>query len=580
MRKSLISVLTVAVAGLLALALAACGSSSNSSSSSANAGGFNAATPSSDQKKGGTLKVPSVESFQNLDPGQSYFQLDYMVNYATNRALYYYKPDDPKTEIPDLATATPKISADGKTVTVHLKHGIKYGTNKPVPGVTGKEVTSADVKYAFARTSKPSVPNGYVSVYFPFAGGPQKGIQTPDKYTLVFKLSKPFGATMAQALVMPITMPVPERYVSKFDAKTPDKYDTQPQLQAFTGPYMIQSYAAGKSLTLVRNPEWDSKTDSRPAYLNKIVWTMGADPTVRDRQVLDGTSLVNGDTLAGPTIKRAATRAKGQISFSPLGNRYVSLNTVKKPFSNVNARRAVAAILDRHAMQLARGGKLVGDVANHFLPPGIPGFDEAGGMNGPGFDFLKSPNGDLKVAESYMKKAGFKSGKANGTRIVMYGDNSSPAKDTVLILQRGLQQLGFKVDSHLVEHSSFYDTCQTVAKVKTKIDVCASPGWLPDFHDPYAMLNATFNGESIVPLNNVNESLFNDKKINAEMNKAAALKGSARSAAWGNIDKQLTDQVASIPWFWDKQANLEAKNVHGVIAQWNAAWDLAWTSIK
>lgn len=579
MRTPFIRTLALGVVGLLALALAACGSSSSTSSGS-DAGGFNAATPSPGQKKGGTLTVPSVESFQHLDPGQAYFQLDYMTVFAAQRGLYYYKPEDSKTPVPDLAAGPPKISADNKTVTVELKHGIKYGTNKRIPGVTGAEVTSADVKYAFERTTKPSVPSGYRTVYFPLAGGPAKGIQTPDKYTVVFKLSKPFAATTAQALVLPITIPVPQRYAAKFDAKTPDRYDTHPEEQAFTGPYMIQSYAANKSLTLVRNPEWDANTDSRPAYVDKVVWSLGNAPTVRDRQVLNGKSMVNGDTLDGSTIKRAATKAKGQISFSPLGNRYVALNTVKKPFDNVDVRRAVAAVLDRHAMQLARGGSLVGDVATHFLPPGIPGFEQAGGQAGPGFDFLKNPNGDLKVAQSYMKKAGYPSGRYTGPPIVMFGDNSSPAKDTTAILQRGLEQLGFKVQLHSIEHSAFYDVCQTVAKVKTRIDVCANPGWLPDFHDPYAMLNAPFNGEAIVPQTNPNEGLFDDKQINAAMDKAARLKATARAAAWGDIDKQITEKAASVPWFWDKQANLQSKNVQGVIAQWNAAWDLAWTSIK
>ncbi len=585
MRKSLSLAALAVMAGVLLVVLAACGSSSNnngSSSSSSNSNNeFNAAVPASDQKRGGTLTVPSVESFQHLDPGQAYFQLDYMVDYAVHRSLYYYKPDNSEQAIPDIADGDPKVSSDGKTVTVKIKKGIKYGTNKNVPGVTGTDVKAADIKYAFERTSKPSVPNGYVTAYFPFQGGsPATGITTPDDQTIVFHLAKPFGATMAKALVMPITMPVPERYAKKFDAQTPDRYDTHPEEQAFTGPYMIQSYAADKSLTLVRNPQWDGATDTRPAYVDKVVWKMGADPTVRDRQVLDGTSMVNGDTLAASTVKRAATSAKDQISFSPLGNRYVTLNTVKKPFSDVNVRRAAAAILDRRAMQLARGGQLVGDVATHFLPPGLPGFEQAGGMAGPGFDFLKNPGGDANVAAAYMKKAGFASGKYNGPPIVMFGDNSSPGKDTTAIVQRGLEELGFKVKLHSVEHSAFYDTCQTVSKVKDKVDVCANSGWLPDFFDPYAMLNAVFNGEAIVPQNNVNMSLFDDKKINAEMDKASALAGDARAKAWGDIDRQLTDLEPAIPWFWDKQANLQAKNVHGVIAKWNAAWDLAWTSIK
>ena len=37
--------------------------------------------------------------------------------------------------------------------------------------------------------------------------------------------------------------------------------------------------------------------------------------------------------------------------------------------------------------------------------------------------------------------------------------------------------------------------------------------------------------------------------------------------------------VAAVPWFWDKTPNVVAKNVHGVVGQWNAAWDLSYMSI-
>ena len=43
-------------------------------------------------------------------------------------------------------------------------------------------------------------------------------------------------------------------------------------------------------------------------------------------------------------------------------------------------------------MRLTRGGPIVGDIAWRYIPPGIPGFDEAGGLNAPSdldFDFLQ-----------------------------------------------------------------------------------------------------------------------------------------------------------------------------------------------
>ncbi len=117
-----------------------------------------------------------------------------------------------------------------------------------------------------------------------------------------------------------------------------------------------------------------------------------------------------------------------------------------------------------------------------------------------------------------------------------------------------------------------------------KTDVCANFGWLPDFADPYAMLYVNFHGPGsgeFPAVNNNNPSLYNNPAVNAAMDKASKIADpKQRAAAWGAIDKSLTDDVAAIPWFWDKQANVVSSNVDGVIAKWNAAWDLSFMSLK
>ena len=82
---------------------------------------------------------------------------------------------------------------------------------------------------------------------------------------------------------MPITMPVPEEYAKKFDAKTPSTYD---QYVAFTGPYMVKNDADGQGRRAARRasdrdrpqPQLGRKTtDYRPAYLDAITIEEGND---------------------------------------------------------------------------------------------------------------------------------------------------------------------------------------------------------------------------------------------------------------------------------------------------------------
>ena len=54
----------------------------------------------------------------------------------------------------------------------------------------------------------------------------------------------------------------------------------------------------------------------------------------------------------------------------------------KKPFDNINVRKGVIAGFDREALRLTRGGEFIGPIAQGFIPPGIPGYEESGGEEG------------------------------------------------------------------------------------------------------------------------------------------------------------------------------------------------------
>jgi peptide/nickel transport system substrate-binding protein len=122
---------------------------------------------------GGTLNVISAEGWEHLDPGASYFQIDYLVVYATQTPLYMFTPTSPNKPVPLLASGPAVASADGKTVTVHIKPNWKFGP--PV----NRTITSKDVAFAFSRMFNSNVQNGYAAGYFPIVGAPTSA--TSDK---------------------------------------------------------------------------------------------------------------------------------------------------------------------------------------------------------------------------------------------------------------------------------------------------------------------------------------------------------------------------------------------------------------
>jgi peptide/nickel transport system substrate-binding protein len=584
----------VAVAAALSLGITACGGGDD------NGGGGGNSESSAKQgapvqgKQGGKLTVLWTDDVDFIDCGETYYQMGYFICSATQKALYSYKPDDGTQMVPDLAESLPEVSDDGKTVTVKIKAGVKF--SPPVD----REVTSKDVKYAIERGFFNTVNNGYAGAYFGDLVGAKvgakpgttiRGLETPDDQTLVMKLSKPTGGVLAAgALGMNLTAPVPEDYASKMDAKNPSTYGTS---QVATGPYMIANdssgkatgYVAGRRIHLVRNPNWDKSKDFRPAYLDEIDNLEGNDDTtVAARRVLTGQSLLTGDFSPPPAILRQASRtAKEQLYLGPGGGgRWVSMNTKIKPFDDVNVRKAVVAGFDRNAMRLTRGGPIVGSIPTHYLPPGLAGYDQAGGAKGPGLDFMNTtgePNPQLSA--EYFKKAGYASGKYEGNEeLLMVGTSGGVAEQAAEVARQNFQNMGFKVRLRLVTQDSMYTKFCNVPS--QKVAICPNVGWLKDFSDGQTLLDPTFNGENILPQGNSNWSQLDDKTINEQMDKAKLLTDpDERAAAWAQADKEISAQAPAVPWLWDTTPTLASKNVQNVISLYNGSQsDISWISLK
>jgi peptide/nickel transport system substrate-binding protein len=547
--------------------------------------------PAQEGKEGGKLTMLWTDDVDNIDPGITYYQMGYMVSYATQRPLYSWKPDDGETPVPDLAEAEPQISEDGKTVTVKIRDGVRF--SPPVD----REVTSEDVKYAIERGFFSTVANGYAGAYFGDLVGAEpgakpgteiKGIRTPDDRTIVFKLSRGTGGVLAGALALPLSAPVPEEYAAKFDKDNPSLYG---QHQVATGPYMISSDAAGKAIGyeagrrihLVRNPNWDKSTDYKPAYLDEIEMPQGNDDTtVASRRVVEGEGLLTGDFSPPPNVLATVVkRQKDQLELVPAGSaRYVSMNTTVKPFDNVDVRRAVVAGFDREAMRLVRGGELVGDIPTHMIPPGLPGFEESGGYDGFGLDFMSKPAGDPALAAEYFKKAGYASGRYEGDEeLLMVGTSEGVAQKAAEVAKENFEKLGFKVRLRLVTQDAMYTKFCNVPSAN--VAICPNVSWGKDFGDPQTILDPTFNGDNIIPQMNSNWPELDVPEINRAMDEAALLTDpDERAEAWARINRMITEQAPVVSWIWDKQPLLRSADVNGVTSEFNSQWDLAWTSLK
>ncbi|MGW4163755.1 ABC transporter substrate-binding protein, partial [Streptomyces sp. NPDC004788] len=256
----------IAAGALLAAATmvvtTACGGGNGSGGDKGKGGapGFNAgvnqiASPS--DKKGGELKFIASQEADSWDPARTYtgFVFDFARYYTRQLVTYKPVPGAGSAElVPDLATDTGKVSADGLTYTFTLKDGATWEDGKPI--------TSKDLKYGMERTWAQDVISGG-PIYLQQMLDPKKTypgpykdtapdklglstIQTPDDKTIVFKLAAPNGDFL-QMLALPMSSPVRQ------DKDTKAQYGLHP---FSSGPYKWDSYTPNKSLKLVRNDKW------------------------------------------------------------------------------------------------------------------------------------------------------------------------------------------------------------------------------------------------------------------------------------------------------------------------------------
>jgi peptide/nickel transport system substrate-binding protein len=541
------------------------------------------AAPAGAQQRGGIITVLDTSDVDYLDPGHTYYTTGYAVALATVRPLYGHFPGDPDfNPRPDLASGPPVISDGNRTITVPLRQGVRFAP--PV----NREVEARDVKYAIERAFSRSVGGQYTFYFSDIVGAPSRytktpraisGITTPDPYTLRFRLSRPVAAQVAAALVMPITAPVPKEVAGADDRKRVSTYNRH---VVASGPYQVTNYRINRSIQLRRNPNWNPATDPRPAYADGFDFDVdNRDAHAMEQRVLNGSRMLGGASITSATRALQASRPTQFASVDSGGTRYLSLNTRVKPLNNVNVRRAIVAGFNRERLRSARGHYGFGKIATHFIPPGVPGFAEAGGDAGPRPDLYGDLNGNRALMRSYFRKAGYKSGRYRGkARLLVVSANRAPGSSQGREAARQLRGMGFHVRLKLVAQDAVYtEWCQ---RPRRKVAVCASTGWFKDFNDPQSMLQPLFDGRWIArDGGNNNLAELNSRPINRAMSAASVLPpGPQRIAAWAAIDKQIMSLAPAVPFIWDVTTLIHSADVISALNPYYTLWDYSFTSLR
>lgn len=362
-------------------------------------------------RRGGDLRVfLAATDLQHLDPQRVATSEGgaLLTSFVFRTLTVHTLSDGPEagTILPDLALDTGTTPDDGRTWSFGLRTGIVFDNGLPFD--------CASVKNGVARNFARELGNdgtGAVSVLdIPLDGdgastyqGPYTGTTLPDGRpspgavafdaavecsadgsTITFHLREAMG-NFNELTALPAFAPVPPA------ADIGASYDDRP---LGTGPYRVDRFTPGRSVTLVRNYRWQSSDDPhRPAWPDTVDVELSDDvdgvastlaESVRTNGEASGfESLGPGEispvaaaaTGLGPSLPAStyhALLADGLDAAAVVDGydgweRHLAINTQK--VENLDARRAIQAAIDRAGYRDALVGVDGGDLSDGVIAP-------------------------------------------------------------------------------------------------------------------------------------------------------------------------------------------------------------------
>ncbi|GLW10253.1 ABC transporter substrate-binding protein [Microtetraspora sp. NBRC 13810] len=260
------------IAAPLALVLSAC------------AGGGGAAAPapsvsaaSADDrpvKKGGTVTVGLSADPGSLDPSSA--TTFYSRQVFVNLCQKLYDIDEKSTLVPQLASAMPEVSDDGKTMTIKLRTGVKFNDGTPFDAAAVKK--SLDRHRTWEKSTRAS------------ELAQVKSVDVVDPETVKLELAQPYT---------PLTSLLADRSGMIMSPKAldaeGDDFGTNP---VCVGPFKYTSRTSGSEIVLDKSADF---YDADKVNLDKIIYKIIVDPNVRAANLKSGDVQV-ADSLATTTV--------------------------------------------------------------------------------------------------------------------------------------------------------------------------------------------------------------------------------------------------------------------------------------
>jgi peptide/nickel transport system substrate-binding protein len=502
--------------------------------------------------KRGTLRVVNHNDVEALDPGIAYGAADLALLRGVVRELYSFdsrlEGERALVPVPDLAAGPYELTPDGRTYTFRIRRGVRYAP--PVE----REIQAKDFIYAIERQFDPVRPSpnpysGLIKGVTRFAAGKAKtisGMRALDSHTLEITLNQP-ASDFPSILTLPFFSPQPEEYASKF--KPGGGYAMH---LVGSGPYTLRRYVPKQLIELVRNPNWDPRTDPlRSAWVDRVTVTIGRSEAGIQQAIEAGEADLNLDGVPPPNadLQRLSSdpMLSRQLAVETTGCvHYLTMQMDAGPTQKLAVRQAVNLAIDRQAVVLAIGGRYAGEPASTILSPTLAGYSA--------FDLYPSQDatGDPDRATELLNRAGY----PEGIDLNYVGQSSEKWMALYEVLKSSLARARIRL------HPTFYRGYEAYTRslrLQAKKDEhhLGAAGWCPDYpgNGSRSFIGVLLDGRKISPTSNNNFGDYDNAKVNDLIDQAYGTQDErARNALWGKIDRLLMEDAAWAPLVYDRKA--------------------------
>jgi peptide/nickel transport system substrate-binding protein len=204
----------------------------------------------------GEVRVGNSDEPDGLNPMFAHTDASNQVDGLILASLLKY--DDNGNFIPDLATEVPSyanggLSKDGKTITFHMRKGLRWSDGAPL--------TSKDWMFTYSAVRNPR--NNVKAL---FGWDDIASANAPDATTIVVHLKQPNSTIMGLFAVDGAAYPpLPAHILASLPDINRAPFNGKP---VSSGPFILQQWNHGSSLVFVPNPYYYRG----PPHLKKIVW--------------------------------------------------------------------------------------------------------------------------------------------------------------------------------------------------------------------------------------------------------------------------------------------------------------------